>query len=175
MEKEYIITIFSENKVGLLNQITTIFTCRNINIDSLTTSESAISGIYRFTMAVHTDQEKIEKVVKQIEKKVDVFKAYVYTPDQVVQQEIALYRVRRSPSVEKMIRKFNVRIIEVGEDYMVLEKTGHTDETRELFEDLRPYGLLQFVRSGQVCLPKNDDEREDLHRYLSLHDPQYDK
>ena len=90
MNKEYIITVFSENKVGLLSQITTVFTCRDINIESLTTSESSIPGIHKFTIVVITDPEKIEKLVKQIEKKIDVLKAFVFTPDEVVQQEIAL-------------------------------------------------------------------------------------
>lgn len=100
MNKEYIITVFSENKVGLLSQITTVFTCRDINIESLTTSESSIPGIHKFTIVVITDPEKIEKLVKQIEKKIDVLKAFVFTPDEVVQQEIALYKVTRSNSVE---------------------------------------------------------------------------
>ena len=59
MNKEYIITVFSENKVGLLSQITTVFTCRDINIESLTTSESSIPGIHKFTIVVITDPEKI--------------------------------------------------------------------------------------------------------------------
>ena len=96
MNKEYIITVFSENKVGLLSQITTVFTCRDINIESLTTSESSIPGIHKFTIVVITDPEKIEKLVKQIEKKIDVLKAFVFTPDEVVQQEIALYTVSKN-------------------------------------------------------------------------------
>ena len=111
MNKEYIITVFSENKVGLLSQITTVFTCRDINIESLTTSESSIPGIHKFTIVVITDPEKIEKLVKQIEKKIDVLKAFVFTPDEVVQQEIALYKVTRSNSVEKLVRDHHVRIL----------------------------------------------------------------
>ena len=110
MNKEYIITVFSENKVGLLSQITTVFTCRDINIESLTTSESSIPGIHKFTIVVITGPEKIEKLVKQIEKKIDVLKAFVFTPDEVVQQEIALYKVTRSNSVEKLVRDHHVRI-----------------------------------------------------------------
>ena len=123
MNKEYIITVFSENKVGLLSQITTVFTCRDINIESLTTSESSIPGIHKFTIVVITDPEKIEKLVKQIEKKIDVLKAFVFTPDEVVQQEIALYKVTRSNSVEKLVRDHHVRILEICDDYIVLEKT----------------------------------------------------
>ena len=96
MEQEYIITVFSENKVGLLSQITTVFTCRNVNIESLTTSESALAGIHKFTIVVRTDPEKIEKLARQVEKRIDVLKVFVFTSDEVVQQEIALYKVTRS-------------------------------------------------------------------------------
>lgn len=164
MNKEYIITVFSENKVGLLSQITTVFTCRDINIESLTTSESSIPGIHKFTIIVITDPEKIEKLVKQIEKKVDVLKAFVFTPDKVVQQEIALYKVTRSNSVEKLVRDHHVRILEICDDYIVLEKTGHKEETQALFELLQPHGVQQFVRSGQIAIIKS--KRELLNEYL---------
>ena len=164
MNKEYIITVFSENKVGLLSQITTVFTCRDINIESLTTSESSIPGIHKFTIVVITDPEKIEKLVKQIEKKIDVLKAFVFTPDEVVQQEIALYKVTRSNSVEKLVRDHHVRILEICDDYIVLEKTGHKEDTRSLFELLQPHGVQQFVRSGQIAIIKS--KRELLNEYL---------
>ena len=158
MNKEYIITVFSENKVGLLSQITTVFTCRD------TTSESSIPGIHKFTIVVITDPEKIEKLVKQIEKKIDVLKAFVFTPDEVVQQEIALYKVTRSNSVEKLVRDHHVRILEICDDYIVLEKTGHKEDTQSLFELLQPHGVQQFVRSGQIAIIKS--KRELLNEYL---------
>ena len=164
MNKEYIITVFSENKVGLLSQITTVFTCRDINIESLTTSESSIPGIHKFTIVVITDPEKIEKLVKQIEKKIDVLKAFVFTPDEVVQQEIALYKVTRSNSVEKLVRDHHVRILEICDDYIVLEKTGHKEDTQSLFELLQPHRVQQFVRSGQIAIIKS--KRELLNEYL---------
>ena len=111
MEQEYIITVFSENKVGLLSQITTVFTCRNVNIESLTTSESALAGIHKFTIVVRTDPEKIEKLARQVEKRIDVLKVFVFTSDEVVQQEIALYKVTRSRNVEQLVRRHNVRIL----------------------------------------------------------------
>ena len=164
MEQEYIITVFSENKVGLLSQITTVFTCRNVNIESLTTSESALAGIHKFTIVVRTDPEKIEKLARQVEKRIDVLKVFVFTSDEVVQQEIALYKVTRSRNVEKLVRRHNVRILEIDDDYIVVEKTGYKSETRELFELLQPYGVQQFVRSGTVAIVKS--RRELLNEYL---------
>ena len=163
-EQEYIITVFSENKVGLLNQITTVFTSRDINIESLTTSESALAGIHKFTIVVRTGPERVDKLVRQIEKKIDVLKTFVYTSDEVVQQEIALYKVTRSRSVERLVRQHNVRILEIDDDYIVVEKTGHKAETKELFRLLQPYGVQQFVRSGIVAIIKS--RRELLNEYL---------
>ena len=164
MEQEYIITVFSENKVGLLSQITTVFTCRNVNIESLTTSESALAGIHKFTIVVRTDPEKIEKLARQVEKRIDVLKVFAFTSDEVVQQEIALYKVTRSRNVEQLVRRHNVRILEIDDDYIVVEKTGYKSETRELFELLQPYGVQQFVRSGTVAIVKS--RRELLNEYL---------
>ena len=164
MEQEYIITVFSENKVGLLSQIPTVFTCRNVNIESLTTSESALAGIHKFTIVVRTDPEKIEKLARQVEKRIDVLKVFVFTSDEVVQQEIALYKVTRSRNVEQLVRRHNVPILEIDDDYIVVEKTGYKSETRELFELLQPYGVQQFVRSGTVAIVKS--RRELLNEYL---------
>ena len=173
MEQEYIITVFSENKVGLLSQITTVFTCRDVNIESLTTSESALQGIHKFTIVVRTTPDQVDKLVRQVEKKIDVLKTFVYTPDEVVQQEIALYKVTRSRGVEQLVREHNVRILEIGEhkhtveageDYIVVEKTGHKADTQALFRLLQPYGVQQFVRSGTVAIIKS--RRELLNEYL---------
>ena len=164
MEQEYIITVFSENKVGLLSQITTVFTCRNVNIESLTTSESALAGIHKFTIVVRTDPEKIEKLARQVEKRIDVLKVFVFTSDEVVQQEIALYKVTRSRNVEQLVRRHNVRILEIDDDYLVVEMTGSQSETRDLVELLQPYGVPQFVRSGTVAIVKS--RRELLNEYL---------
>ena len=164
MEQEYIITVFSENKVGLLSQTTTAFTCPNVNIESLTTSESALAGIHKFTIVVRTDPEKIEKLARQVEKRIDVLKVFVFTSDEVVQQEIAIYKVTRSRNVEQLVRRHNVRILEIDDDYIVVEKTGYKSETRELFELLQPYGVQQFVRSGTVAIVKS--RRELLNEYL---------
>lgn len=164
MDKEYIITVFSENKVGLLGEITAVLTQRSINIESLTVSESALQGVHKFTIVVCANSDQIEKAAKQIEKIIDVLKAFVYTQDEVVQQEIALYKVTRSSNVEELVRTHNIRILEIGEDYIVVEKTGHKRETQALFELLKPHGVLQFVRSGQVAIIKS--KRELLSEYL---------
>ena len=164
MEKEFIITIFSENKVGMLSQITTVFTHRNVNIESITASESAIDGVHKYTVIVHSDAERVANLVKQIEKKVDVLKVFCYTQADVVLQQLALYKVKRSRNVEDLVRRHNVRILDIHDEYIVLEKTGHKEEIRELYDILSPYGIYQFVCSGPVAIIKS--RRELLDEYL---------
>jgi acetolactate synthase-1/3 small subunit len=170
MEQEFTITAFSENSIGLLNRITIIFTRRHINIESLTVSQSSIKGVHKFTIVMTTTPEKIEKVVKQIEKLVEVLKAFYHTNDELIRQEIALYKVPteallNSNEVENIVRKNGARILEVTPDFTVIEKTGYKNETQELFELLEKVsGTLQFTRSGYVAITKNKHEL--LTQYL---------
>ena len=165
MEREFIITIFSENKVGILSQVTTVFTHRNVNIESIAASPSAIEGIHKYTIMVKNDPERVANLVKQIEKKVDVLKVFCYSPNEVVLQQLALYKVKRSRNVEDLVRRHNVRILDIHDEYIVLEKTGHREEIRELYKMLSPYGVSQFVCSGQVAIIKSRSEL--LDEYLA--------
>lgn len=158
-EKRYTLSIFTENKIGLVNRITIIFTRRKMNILSLTTSESELKGIYRFTVVIQTTASQAIKVVKQIEKQIGVLKAFQYKEDQTIYQEIALYKIPTKAlfggeKIEHIIRHHYARILTVEEDFVVIEKTGHEHETQALFESLKPYGVLGFVRSGRVAIPK---------------------
>jgi acetolactate synthase I/III small subunit len=169
MTKTYTISAFSENHIGLLNRITIIFTRRNVNIESLTVSQSAIKGIHKFTIVVKDTKEKVEKVVNQIEKLVEVLKAFYHPDEDIVHQEIALYKVStdllvKSNTLEATIRKYNARILEVMPEYTVIEKTGHKAETQALFDELEKFDVLQFTRSGRVAVTKLSEEL--LTKYL---------
>ena len=163
--KLYTITIFSENTVGLLNQITIIFTRRALNIETLSVSPSAIKGIHKFTITIFSTQDVMEKVIKQIDKRVDILKSYYNTDEDLVFQEIALYKLStelflKMGSVEDLIRKHNARILEINEVCVVLEKTGHYAETKALFKELSEMiGVLQFIRSGRIAINKSKVER----------------
>ncbi len=169
MQQEFTLTIYSENRIGMLNQITTVFTRRHINIESLSTSESAIPGIHKFTVVVFATQEEIGVLVRQIEKRIDILKAYAFTQEEIVYQEIALYKVPTASlfegnEVEKLVRHYGARILEITPEYAVIEKTGHKSETQELFEKLDPYGVTQFTRSGRIAI--NKLKKEPLNSYL---------
>lgn len=159
----YTVTVYSENQVGLLNQISIIFTRRQLNIESLSVSGSAIEGVHKFTITTYSDRETMEKLVKQIEKRIDVLRAFFYTDDEIIFQEVALYKVPTDKllddrSIEDLIRKHNARILEVNRTYTVIEKSGHPDETQSLFEELSRYDVMQFVRSGRVAITKSTVE-----------------
>nr|WP_321450176.1 acetolactate synthase small subunit [uncultured Carboxylicivirga sp.] len=169
MKQEFTLSIYSENHVGLLNQISTIFNRRHINIESLTTSESAIEGIHKFTIVVFTSRDTINKLRRQIERRIDVLKAFVFTADEIIHQEVALYKVKteallNSNEIEKLVRQYGARILEVTNEYTVIEKTGHKEETQELFDKLDRFGVTQFVRSGRIAVTKLNQEL--LSNYL---------
>jgi len=153
----YTILVYTENFIGILNRITIIFTRRGINIDALTASESRLDGIHKITIEVTVTEDQIVHLSKQIEKTVDVIKAYYFTDSEVVYQEIALYKLpidSLDPGVEKVIRQFNAHIIAAEKEFVVIEFTGHKEDTRALLEILKPFNLLEFSRSGRVAIAK---------------------
>ena len=156
--QRFTVSVYAENHIGLAGRLMQIFTRRKINIDSLTTSESEIEGIYRFTIVIHVSKENVIKVVNQIKKVVDVMTAFYFQEEDVVYQEIALYKIKSSTllgsNVEKVVRRNSARILYVDQEFTVIEKTGHKEETQELFEKLKPFGILEFVRSGRVAIAR---------------------
>ena len=168
MKKEYTISLFTEDHIGILGQITIILTRRQVNINSLTASESAVKGVHLLTIVVVTTSDMIQKVAKQMEKLVDVLKVFVHTSDHIIYQELALFKVSTNGLmsgniIENLVRSRNARILEVSPEYIVIEKTGHKTEINEILTQLEPYGVLQFVRSGRVAITKQVKE---LNSYL---------
>lgn len=168
MNQEYTLSVFSEDHIGILNQITIILTRRQINIDSITASESAVKGVHLITIVVRTTPELVHKVVRQMEKVIDVLKVFAHTSEEIVYQEIALFKVSTKVMmsgniVDHVVRNHNGRLVEITPEYMVIEKTGHKDEIIELLHFLEKNGILQFVRSGRVAITRQVKE---LNSYL---------
>ena len=166
--KEYTISIFTENQIGLLSRVVTVFTRRHISVQSINASPSSMRGIYRFTIVVNVTYEMVEKLVAQLDKQVDVLKAFYQETSEIVYQELALYKVPTSSfkngnDMEMLVRSFNARILRIEPEYIVIEKTGHQHETQVFFEALEPHGIYEFVRSGRVAVSK---PMEQLNAYL---------
>ena len=162
-QKDYTISIYTENNVGLLNRISAIFLKRHINIRSVTSSESEIPNIYRFIIVVKVDGEQIIKLVKQIEKQIEVIAAFYHTDEETIYLETALYKVNSKSlfeerQIQNIIKKSRANMVTVKPDYFVIEKTGWREETEDLYHKLKKYGLLQFVRSGRISVSKSSME-----------------
>lgn len=160
--QEYNITIYTENQVGLLNRIAIIFTRRKINIESLNTSPSEIDSIHRFNIVIIESEEVVRKLCRQIEKQVEVLKVYYHTNEDIIWQELALYKVStdviaEKVSVERLLRENGARAVVIRKDYTVFETTGHREETDNLINILQPYGLIEFVRSARVAIIKDSE------------------
>ena len=154
----YTISVYTENQVSLLHQISMIFSRRCLNIESLSVSACSIEGVHKFTITCVSTREMMEHVVKQIEKRIDVLKAFLHTDDEIVFQEVALFKVPTSSvlssDIEDMVRVNGARVLEIHPEYTIFEKTGHTVEIKQLFDKLKPLGLKQFVRSGRIAVTK---------------------
>ncbi|MDE5808707.1 MAG: acetolactate synthase small subunit [Muribaculaceae bacterium] len=161
--KLYTITIFSENSVGLLSRVSLIFTRRGINIESISASSCSNPGVTKWIITAVTNRELLDQVAKQVERCIEVLKVFVYDDDEIIYQEVALYKIETNllfdePHVESIIRKHSARILEIKRDFTVIEKTGHYRETEALFEELKRFNLKQFVRSGRVIVTQSPNE-----------------
>ncbi len=173
----YTLIVHSENIAGVLNQVTAVFTRRQINIESLNVSASSIEGVHKYTITAWATQDVIEKVVKQIAKKIDVLQANYFTNDEIYQHEIALYKLstpafQENPLASKVIRRYNARIVEVNPVFSIVEKNGMSEEITALNEELTALGcVLQFVRSGRVAITTDYVER--VNEYLEHREEKY--
>jgi acetolactate synthase-1/3 small subunit len=162
MEKEWFtISVYSENNVGLLNRISGIFLKRHINIESLNVSKSEIDNVSKFTIVVHTTEKWVKNIVGQIEKQIEVIKAFYHTDDETIYQESALFKIASDllfdeRQIQNIIKDSNSQIVTVARDFFVLAKSGRRNEIDEMHEQLKPYGIMQFVRSGRISVTKDE-------------------
>ena len=168
MKQEYTLTIYTENQVGLINKIAIMFSRRKISLESLNTSPSEIENIYRFTLVVRETEAVVKNLVRQLEKIVDVFKVYHNTNDEIIWQQIALYKVpttviMKEVKVERLLREYGAKAVVIREDYTVFETTGQDDEVNNLLKELDQYGLIEFVRSSRIAIIKSS---EGIHKQV---------
>jgi len=161
-KQEYTITVYTENQIGLLNRIAIIFTRRKINIESINSSPSEVDSVHRFTIVINETEDVVRKIARQIEKQVEVLKVYYNTNDEIVWQELALYKVpteviAEQVPVERLLSQHGAKAVVIRKDYTVFEVAGHREETDNLIKVLEPYGLIEFVRSARVAIIKDSE------------------
>lgn len=164
-ERNFTISVLTENKSGLLNGVTIIFTRRKLNIESINVSESEVEGVSRYTIVVRTTRQKAENVVKQIRKLIEVLGAFLYEEEETYYQEMALYKVPteiflNGNKIEQIVRDNYARILVIEKDFIIIEKTGHKKETKKLFDMLKPFGILEFVSSARISISQSKRKTE---------------
>lgn len=159
----YTVSVYTENNIGLLNRISAIFQRRHINIESINSSVSEIEGVSRFTIVVMLSEEQMKKVIGQIEKQVEVIKAYYHTDEETIYQESCLFKVKSDllfdeRQIQNIIKDSNSRIVTVNKEFFVIEKSGMKNEIELLYRELKPFGIMQFVRAGRISVTKKPME-----------------
>jgi len=158
-KQEYTITVYTENQIGLLNRIAIIFSRRKINVESLNTSPSEVDSVHRFTIVINETEDVVKKLCRQIEKQVEVLKAYYNTNDEIIWQEMPLYKVPTDEiaakvKVERLLRENAARVVVIRTDYTVFETSGQHEEIDALTKALEPFGLIEFVRTARIAIIK---------------------
>ena len=175
-KQEYTITVYTENQIGLINRIAILFSRRKINIESLNTSPSEVEGIHRFTIVINETEEVVRKLCRQLEKQVEILKAYYNTNEEIIWQEMALYKVSTDAiaekvKVERLLREYGARAVVIRKDYTVFETTGQREETDRLLSVLEPLGLIEFVRSARVAIIKDSSGFHEKLKEFELTEP----
>ncbi len=164
-KKLYTLLVYSENIAGILNQITAVFTRRQVNIESLNVSASSIEGVHKYTITAWSDADQIEKITRQIEKKIDVVKANYFTDDQLFIRESGLYKlstekVLQNPDISRTIRRHDAAIMEVNPTYTVVMKNGKTEDILNLYYALNEFDcVFQYTRSGRIAVTRAKQEQ----------------
>ena len=167
----YTLIIYSENIAGILNQITAVFTRRQVNIESLNVCSSSTPGVHKYTITCYCKQEMAEMLTKQIEKKIDVLQANCFADDEIFILETSLLKlstpmVLANQEISRIVRRHDARIVEVNPTYTIVEKTGISSDVLDNFNQLNDLGcVLQFVRSGRIAITRSCIER--LDQYIS--------
>ncbi len=164
-KKLYTLLVYSENIAGILNQITAVFTRRQVNIESLNVSASSIEGVHKYTITAWCYDDQVVKITRQIEKKIDVIKATFFTDDELFIRETGLYKlstekVMQNPEISRAIRRHDAYISEVNPTYVIVMKSGKTDDILSLYQALDAFGcVLQYTRSGRIAVTRSTQEQ----------------
>ena len=157
----YTVSIYTENNIGLLNRISAIFQRRHINIESINSSASEIENVSKWTVVVNMSEEQIKKIIGQIEKQVEVIKAFYHRDEETIYQESCLFKIKSNllfdeRQIQNIIKDSNARIVTVNKEFFVIEKSGRKEEVELLYRELSPFGIMQFTRSGRIAVTKDE-------------------
>ncbi|MFP4079548.1 MAG: acetolactate synthase small subunit [Ectothiorhodospira sp.] len=157
----HIISILMENESGALSRVAGLFSARGYNIESLTVAPTEDATLSRLTLVTRGSEEVVEQITKQLNKLVDVVKLLDLTEYRHIEREIAMMKVRVSDGgdraeVMRMAEIFRGRIIDVSSDTYVVELTGDSAKLDAFIEAMRPFDVLEVVRSGVMGIARGD-------------------
>ncbi len=151
-------SVYTENNVGILNRLSAIFLKRHINIESMAVSKSEIDNVHRFTFVVNISEIQAYKLVGQLEKQIEVIRAFYHRKDEIIYHETALFKISTEylydENIQEKLKFRRAHIIAITERYFVIEASGLKEDIDNMYEKLRPYKLLQFVRSGRIAITR---------------------
>jgi len=170
MKQPVTFLVWTDNSPGVLLRLTTLFTRRKINVESLTVSATEQEGISRFTIAISTDPVIAATIGRQIERMIEVRRVFVFAEPDIVHREVALVRAHLQPDDEGPLRErfADCKIVERGSRGALVQFTGTEGEISSLLSHLEPHGITEFVRSGRIAVTLAGEYDNDLTR--SLHD-----
>jgi acetolactate synthase-1/3 small subunit len=154
-----ILSLTVNNRPGVLNRITNLFTKRNYNIEGMTVGPSEQDGISRMTFVVDVDDEAvIEQITKQLNKQIDVLKVYDITNQSIVARELALIKIlvttQTRAEIYSVIEPFRASVIDVSKDSVTVQITGESDKIEAFIELIKPYGIKELARTGTAAIPR---------------------
>jgi len=157
-QREHIISLYVNNKPGVLVRVAIVFARRGYNIDSLVVSPGAEGDFSRMTIACSGDPETLEQIIKQLAKLVDVVHAIDHTGDQAYGTEIALVKLQcqldERSQILQIAEHFNAKVVDYGTESLMLRVYGASEKLDTFIELLRPFGLRELVRSGTVLMAR---------------------
>ena len=160
--KKHILYALVENKSGVLARVAGLFSARGFNIDSLAVGETEDPRFSRMTIVVAGDDAVLEQVRKQLDKLVNVVKVQDFSETPVVERDLLLVRVNvgaeRRGEILDLVQVFRARVVDVGQEDMIIELVGTEDKVEALLDLLRPYGIMEMARTGRVALARAERE-----------------
>ncbi|HXF56566.1 MAG TPA: acetolactate synthase small subunit [Actinomycetota bacterium] len=154
------VSVLVQDRPGVLTRVAGLFARRGFNIHSLAVGNTEEPGLSRMTIVVDVQAKPLEQVEKQLHKLIDVLKVVELDPAASVERELALVKVRADaqtrPAVLEIAQIFRARVVDVSHHTLTLEVTGSPDKVEALAELLRPYGIVELVRTGRVALARGD-------------------
>ncbi|ODA39810.1 acetolactate synthase small subunit [Desulfosporosinus sp. BG] len=149
-----------ENHPGVLTRIAGLFARRAYNIDSLSVCQTEDPALSRMTIVVNGDAQVIEQVRNQLNKLVIVHSVTDLTAESVVNRELALIRIKVSSETRSEVLQtidiFRGRVVDMGRTNLTVELTGDIEKIDGFVKAIRPYGLLELVRTGKIAIRRSD-------------------